>query len=64
MLDWMAWTWPTAAFFVAIAAILAVFSVLAISLVLVAGVLTIVLGAFVIWFVRNDIAKGFALGRV
>jgi glycerol transport system permease protein len=29
-----------------------------------AGVLTMVPGAFVIWFVRNHIAKGFALGRV
>ncbi len=29
-----------------------------------AGVLTIVPGAMVIWFVRNHIAKGFALGRV
>jgi glycerol transport system permease protein len=29
-----------------------------------AGSLTIVPGAFVIWFVRNYIAKGFALGRV
>ena len=29
-----------------------------------AGVLTIVPGAFVIYFVRNYIAKGFALGRV
>ena len=29
-----------------------------------AGVLTIVPGALVIWFVRNNIAKGFALGRV
>ena len=29
-----------------------------------AGVLTIVPGAIVIWFVRNHIAKGFALGRV
>ena len=29
-----------------------------------AGVLTIVPGAMVIWFVRNYIAKGFALGRV
>ncbi len=29
-----------------------------------AGTLTIVPGAFVIWFVRNHIAKGFALGRV
>ena len=28
------------------------------------GVLTIVPGALVIWFVRNYIAKGFALGRV
>ena len=29
-----------------------------------AGVLTIVPGALVIWFVRNHLAKGFALGRV
>ena len=29
-----------------------------------AGVLTMVQGAMVIWFVRNHIAKGFALGRV
>ncbi|TDI57958.1 MAG: carbohydrate ABC transporter permease [Alphaproteobacteria bacterium] len=29
-----------------------------------AGVLTIVPGALVIWFVRNTMAKGFALGRV
>ena len=29
-----------------------------------AGVLTIIPGAMVIWFVRNHIAKGFALGRV
>jgi glycerol transport system permease protein len=29
-----------------------------------AGVLTIIPGAVVIWFVRNHIAKGFALGRV
>ncbi len=29
-----------------------------------AGVLTIVPGAVVIWFIRNYIAKGFALGRV
>lgn len=29
-----------------------------------AGVLTIVPGAVVIWFVRNHIAKGFSLGRV
>ena len=28
------------------------------------GVLTIVPGAIVIWFIRNNIAKGFALGRV
>ena len=27
-----------------------------------AGVLTIIPGALVIWFVRNYIAKGFALG--
>jgi glycerol transport system permease protein len=29
-----------------------------------AGTLTIVPGAVVIWFVRNHIARGFALGRV
>jgi len=29
-----------------------------------AGMLTIVPGAMVIWFVRNHLAKGFALGRV
>ena len=29
-----------------------------------AGILTIVPGAMVIWFVRNHMAKGFALGRV
>ena len=29
-----------------------------------AGALTIVPGALVIWFIRNHIAKGFALGRV
>ncbi|MCW8945007.1 MAG: carbohydrate ABC transporter permease [Sedimenticola sp.] len=29
-----------------------------------AGTLTIIPGAFVIWFVRHNIAKGFALGRV
>jgi glycerol transport system permease protein len=29
-----------------------------------AGVLTILPGALVIWFVRNHLAKGFALGRV
>jgi glycerol transport system permease protein len=29
-----------------------------------AGVLTIIPGAIVIWFVRKYIAKGFALGRV
>ena len=29
-----------------------------------AGALTILPGALVIWFVRNHIAKGFALGRV
>ena len=32
--------------------------------VLAAGVLTMVPGALAIWFVRNHIAKGFALGRV
>jgi glycerol transport system permease protein len=29
-----------------------------------AGILTIVPGMLVIWFVRNHMAKGFALGRV
>lgn len=29
-----------------------------------AGILTVVPGAIVIWFVRNHLAKGFALGRV
>ena len=29
-----------------------------------AGVLTLIPGAVVIWFVRNYIARGFALGRV
>jgi glycerol transport system permease protein len=29
-----------------------------------AGVLTLVPGALVIWFVRTHIARGFALGRV
>jgi len=29
-----------------------------------AGILTIVPGALVIWFVRKHLAKGFALGRV
>jgi len=29
-----------------------------------AGILTLVPGALVIWFVRNHMAKGFALGRV
>ncbi|MEO2002803.1 MAG: carbohydrate ABC transporter permease, partial [Candidatus Poribacteria bacterium] len=29
-----------------------------------AGVLTLVPGALVIWFVRNHLAKGLALGRV
>jgi glycerol transport system permease protein len=28
------------------------------------GILTIIPGALVIWFVRNHLAKGFALGRV
>ncbi|MFZ3584712.1 DUF2160 domain-containing protein [Loktanella sp. DJP18] len=31
MLDWMAWTWPTAAFFGVIAALLTTFTVLAIK---------------------------------
>jgi ABC-type glycerol-3-phosphate transport system permease component len=34
------------------------------GVLVVAGVLTIIPGALVIYFVRNYIAKGFALGRV
>jgi glycerol transport system permease protein len=34
------------------------------SLLSAAGVLTMIPGAVVIWFVRNHIARGFALGRV
>src|ERR1700722_4391468 len=34
------------------------------ALLAAAGVLTIIPGALVIWFVRNYIARGFALGRV
>ena len=34
------------------------------GLIAAAGVLTMIPGAIVIWFVRNHIAKGFALGRV
>src|SRR6476646_4538898 len=34
------------------------------GLLVAAGVLTIIPGALVIWFVRNYIARGFALGRV
>ncbi|MBS1301727.1 DUF2160 domain-containing protein [Loktanella sp. SALINAS62] len=30
MLDWMAWTWPTATFFIVIAVLLTIFTVLAI----------------------------------
>ena len=33
-------------------------------LLIAAGTLTIIPGAIVIYFVRNYIAKGFALGRV
>ena len=85
---WMAWTLPTAIFFVMLSLTLGVMTWLAvaypeaervgvlripttrgdrlfISLVLAAaGVLTIIPGALVIWFVRNYIARGFALGRV
>ncbi len=55
----MAWTWPTAALFVFVFASIALMGLLA-----AAGCLTIIPGAFVIYFVRNYIAKGFALGRV
>ena len=34
------------------------------SVMAAAGVLTIIPGALVIYFVRNYIAKGFAMGRV
>jgi glycerol transport system permease protein len=37
---------------------------LRLGLLAAAGTLTIIPGAFVIYFVRNYIAKGFALGRV
>ena len=37
---------------------------LVIGVLAAAGALTIIPGAIVIWFVRNYIAKGFALGRV
>ena len=50
---WMAWTWVTGTFFLTILGLLAA-----------AGTLTLIPGAVVIWFVRNYIAKGFALGRV
>ena len=50
---WMAWTLPTALFFCVIGLLLAA-----------AGMMTIIPGAVVIWFVRGYIAKGFALGRV
>ncbi len=34
------------------------------GLIAAAGVLTLVPGILVIWFVRNHIARGFAMGRV
>ena len=67
---WMAWTLPTAIFFVALAGTLAVMTRTVSAagmdwgLLAAAGVLTIIPGALVIWFVRNYIARGFALGRV
>ena len=63
---WMAWTLPTAIFFVALASTLAVMTCLAAVYPEAerVGVLTLIPGAVVIWFVRNYIAKGFALGRV
>ena len=35
-----------------------------VELLAAAGAVTLIPGALVIWFVRNHIAKGFALGRV
>ena len=67
---WMAWTPPTAIFFCALATTLAVMTRTVSAagmdwgLLAAAGVLTIIPGALVIWFVRNYIARGFALGRV
>ena len=67
---WMAWTLPTAIFFVLLAMTLAVMTRTVSAagmdwgLLAAAGVLTIIPGALVIWFVRNYIARGFALGRV
>ncbi len=34
------------------------------SLLAAAGVLTVLPGVVVVWFVRKDLVKGFALGRV
>ena len=76
---WMAWTLPTAIFFALLARTLTSVTAKPISAVMTrtvsaagmdwgllaaAGVLTIIPGALVIWFVRNYIARGFALGRV
>ena len=69
-LAWMAWTWQTGLFFVGIASLLLIMtrtvsaSGMDWGLLAAAGVLTIIPGALVIWFVRNYIARGFALGRV
>jgi predicted small integral membrane protein len=46
----MAWTWPTAALFAVIAPALVASTILPYALM--------------IWFVRNHVAKGFALGTV
>ena len=40
------------------------FGVVRLGVLAAAGVLTIIPGALVIYFIRNYIAKGFALGRV
>ena len=80
---WMAWSFPTALFFLTVVLLLArtltTTAAKPISAIMTrtvsasgldwgvlaaAGVLTIIPGALVIWFVRNYIAKGFALGRV
>ena len=76
---WMAWTWPTAIFFLLLGCTLTTVNAKPIvsvmtrtyssagmdwGLLAAAGMLTMIPGAIVIWFVRNHIAKGFALGRV
>ena len=69
-ISWMAWTWPTAFFFLYIFGSIAAMTKTSsasgyeLGLLAAAGVLTLIPGAIVVYFVRNYIAKGFALGRV